>query len=822
MSRCPTTLLAAIAVTVLGWHLVASESGRNAGERFHVLTDEIESRITDRLQSAEEILLGAAGLFAASQSVERDEWREYVARLRLEKNFPGIQGVAYALRIQPSEKDAHVEQVRSAGFPDYRIKPEGVRDEYNAIVYIEPFSGRNLRAFGYDMLTEPVRGAAMMAARDTGETTISGKVTLQQETETGVQAGFVMYPPVYRNGAAVATVEQRGAALSGYVSVPFRVNDLLASTLDRELLFATLQIFDGESPVDDALLYDSELVHGRARQHGIPIFTSQTMLDIENRRWTLRFTSLPAFEKTIDRQKAQVVMIAGIVISLLLFILVRSLAVTRERALALAKDMTSSVLESEAKFRSLAESANEAIVISKGEGKIVSWNRGAQAIFGYTAREIVDDDLTRIMPERYREPHRRGMERMRIAGEGRLLGKTIELAGLRKDGSEFPLELSLAAWETHEGRFYSGVIRDITGRKALETELAQRNELVNAVLENVESGIVVCDAEGALTLFNRATREFHNLPQEPLPASRWAEHYDLYHADGSPMQSADIPLFKALQDQPVRDQELMIVPKHGGKKRVLLASGQALFGHGGEKLGAVVVMHDITERRQKEQAISAALREKETLLKEVYHRVKNNLQVITSLFNLQVRTLPAGEARNALQESANRVRAMALVHEKLYQSGDLSSIDLKSYIGDLCHRLGAAAGAKEQGIDIVSVVEAVDVGIESAVPLGLILNELVTNSLKHAFPDGRKGILSVVLERFDDGTALLTVADDGVGMANDSAPDAAAALGVKLVETLSRQLDGDLTFESAGGTRARLRFPVPDLRPNPPQQVGRG
>ncbi|MBC7944933.1 MAG: PAS domain S-box protein [Burkholderiales bacterium] len=746
--------------------------------------------------------------------------------------------------------------------------------------------------------------------------------------------------PIYRNGAPAETVEQRRAALSGYVYTPFRMNDLLGSVLDQELNSLTLEIYDGayegNAPARDALLYDSELVHGHERQDGIPVYTSLAMLDIENRPWTLRFTSLPTFERTIDRQKAQVVLVAGIVISLLLFILVRALAVTRERALALAKDMTSAMRESEAKFSSLAESANEAIVMIDTAGKIVSWNPGAQAIFGYAAREIIGDDLNRIMPERYRESHRRGIERTSATGQGQLLGKTTELAGLHRDGSEFPLELSLATWETQQGRFYSGVIRDIseqkrdqlalienknlldlaligsslalfdwdigagkvylseewahiigapagptlttfdelsglihpddlftvrariadvlkgvtefyrteyrvrtqaghwrwiqshgrvaqrdaggralklTGtnanideRKALENDLEQRNELLNAVLENVESGIVVCDAAGTLTMFNRAAREFHNLPLEPLPPVRWAEHYGLCRPDGTAMTAGEIPLFKALQEKPVRNEELMIVPKHG-TKRVLLASGQALFSRDGEKLGAVVAMRDITEHRQKEQAISAALREKETLLKEVYHRVKNNLQVVTSLFNLQIRTLPDGHARTVLQESADRVRAMALVHEKLYQAGNLSSINLKGYIDDLCHRLGAAAGASERGVDIVSAVEPVDVGLETAVPLGLILNELVSNSLKHAFPDGREGILSVVLECFDDGTALLMVADNGVGMAVAAAPPP-VTMGIKLIETLSRQLDGELTFESAGGTRVRLRFPI--------------
>ena len=210
--------------------------------------------------------------------------------------------------------------------------------------------------------------------------------------------------------------------------------------------------------------------------------------------------------------------------------------------------------------------------------------------------------------------------------------------------------------------------------------------------------------------------------------------------------------------------------------------------------------------RQKEQAISAALQEKDTLLRELYHRVKNNLQVISSLFSLQLRTLPDGEARLALQESADRVRAMALVHEKLYQSKNLSSIALDDYIGDLCHQLGNAAGAAERGIALEASAQPVEVGLQVAVPLGLVLNELLANSLRHGFPEGRRGHIAVHLACGADRALSLTVTDDGVGLPPGMNIAASRTLGLKLVQALASQLDGSFSLESRDGTVARLQF----------------
>ena len=226
----------------------------------------------------------------------------------------------------------------------------------------------------------------------------------------------------------------------------------------------------------------------------------------------------------------------------------------------------------------------------------------------------------------------------------------------------------------------------------------------------------------------------------------------------------------------------------------------------GEVRGFYVLNEDVTERKQREQAITVALKEKETLLKEVYHRVKNNLQVVTSLLNLQVRTLPEGSGREALKESAGRVRAMSLVHEKLYQSGNLSSIALGDYIEDLCRRLVAATGADKRGVALTTDIEAIEIGLETAVPLGLLLNELVSNSLKHAFPEERMGTVSISLKRAENGAIRLLVADDGVGMPPGMDSSSSPSLGLKLVSTLIAQLDGRLDIDSSQGTRISVLF----------------
>lgn len=226
----------------------------------------------------------------------------------------------------------------------------------------------------------------------------------------------------------------------------------------------------------------------------------------------------------------------------------------------------------------------------------------------------------------------------------------------------------------------------------------------------------------------------------------------------------------------------------------------------GDTRGFFVLNEDISERNAREAAIAAALKEKETLLREVYHRVKNNLQVITSLFNLQVRVLPDGQARDALKESADRVRAMSLVHEKLYRSPNLASVSLKDYVADLCRQLGAAAAADGRGIVLHQDVDSIEVGLEIAVPLGLLLNELISNSLKHAFPNGRKGTIRIMVQEVAERMGVVVVADDGVGLPAGMDVARQQSLGLKLVSTLCTQLGGELSVDSNQGARLGVTF----------------
>jgi two-component sensor histidine kinase len=244
-----------------------------------------------------------------------------------------------------------------------------------------------------------------------------------------------------------------------------------------------------------------------------------------------------------------------------------------------------------------------------------------------------------------------------------------------------------------------------------------------------------------------------------------------------------------------------------------------------ERALVILTVRDMTESWAQEEALRRALDDKNTLLKELYHRVKNNLQLIISLFNLQVRALAPGQARQALVDAAGRVRAMALVHERLYQSGTLSSIRLDGYVGELCEQLAGAASAAQHGITVQVEAEPLEVGLDVAVPLGLLLNELVTNSLKHGFPDGRRGHVRVGVARVADDTVRLTVSDDGVGLPPGMSRTSQQTLGLKLVSALSEQMRARFALDEDGGVVATLEFrvpgPAPGAAPRPSVDVQR-
>jgi PAS domain S-box-containing protein len=232
----------------------------------------------------------------------------------------------------------------------------------------------------------------------------------------------------------------------------------------------------------------------------------------------------------------------------------------------------------------------------------------------------------------------------------------------------------------------------------------------------------------------------------------------------------------------------------------------------------ILTVRDMTDNWEQDEALRRTLEDKNILLKELYHRVKNNLQLIISMFNLQVRSLSDSEARQALIEAAARVRTMALVHERLYQSPTLSSIALDAYLTELCEQLAGAALAAQRGIAVQVDAEPVEIGLDLAVPLGLILNELVSNSLKHAFPDGRRGRIQVRVVRDPDterGDAMrLSVEDDGIGLPPDFDRTSTRTLGLRLVSALSEQLRGSFSIlnpapERRGGVLASLVFSLP-------------
>lgn len=351
-------------------------------------------------------------------------------------------------------------------------------------------------------------------------------------------------------------------------------------------------------------------------------------------------------------------------------------------------------------FRVALEAAPTGMLMIDATGRIALVNAQVERIFGYSREELLNEPVEMLVPERFRADHPDFRSGFFQAPGARPMGRGRDLFGLRKDGTEVPIEIGLNPLTTLAGSFVLSSVVDITERKRSEAE----KEALVGQLQSINA-----DLEARV---QRRTR-----------------------------------------------------------------------------------------------ALTAALLEREVLLKEVHHRVKNNLQIISSLLSMQARTLAGGASRDAVEECQARVQAIALIHEQLYRSKDYGRLAFSEYARNLASSVFVVAGVSKEAVSLELAVEDVVLPVGKAISCGLVLNELITNALRHGFPGGRSGWIQVEVSAIGETHLRLAVRDNGIGLPAEIDVGRSKSLGLQLVHTLAEQLDAVLEVDGRAGASFQLTFP---------------
>jgi two-component system CheB/CheR fusion protein len=391
--------------------------------------------------------------------------------------------------------------------------------------------------------------------------------------------------------------------------------------------------------------------------------------------------------------------------------------------------------------------------------------------------------------------------------------KTLDLKQAREELEQRVKERTAALAEANKR-----LNTELTERKKAQKTLRAANETAEkrlgqlmAVFNSIHEGLIFTEPDGRLLDWNPAAETLLGYREDKTPSfiKDISKSLRFLDPDGKPLPENEWPMERALKGETFSDCEVMIDRK-GGESRMLSFSGTSVKGSAEEMILALTTLRDITEQKRAEDRIKGSLVEKEVLLKEIHHRVKNNMQVISSLVSLQADGSDE-TVRNVLGDVNRRVRSMALVHEKLYQSPDLARIDFAEYARTLLGYLWSAHGNFTSGIQLTMDLEPVSLPVDLSVPCALILNELAANAIKHAFQgrDHAGGVVTISLQRSKKGQIALRVRDNGVGLPEGFDWRKTHTLGLRLVQMLAKQLQADVEVLSAQGTEFVIKFQGP-------------
>jgi len=448
--------------------------------------------------------------------------------------------------------------------------------------------------------------------------------------------------------------------------------------------------------------------------------------------------------------------------------------------------------ESVESYRDLFDSIGDAIYIQDETGKFMEVNQGAVEMYGYDKGYFPGKN-----PADLSAPGKVDLEQTKELFEKALKGEPqrFEWWGKRKNGEIFPKEIRLTPGKYFGQDVVIAVARDVTEQFEQQTELRHNEILFRQLFQNAPIGIAMLDEHKDIHMINHGFEEIFGFKEEEIkglaidqvivPDDKIQEASELSHSKTT---------FEVSSRRKTKDGSLIDVVIYGVP---VLIDGKtkAIYG----------IYVDITDRKHAEEQVLASLKEKEVLLAEIHHRVKNNLAVITGLLELQSYNTVNDDARRALKDSQFRINSMALIHEKLYQSENLSQISFDVYINELAQFITKSQTPEGKKIGIEVDADPVYVVITQAIPCGLLLNELITNAMKHAFNGKDEGKIHIKFSK-DNGTLRLLVEDTGVGLPDKFEEMKTKSLGMTLIRTLSKQLDAEMATQTSKGKGTKFEF----------------
>ncbi len=457
------------------------------------------------------------------------------------------------------------------------------------------------------------------------------------------------------------------------------------------------------------------------------------------------------------------------------------------------------LLKANSVLSTLIDSAPVAVVTLDRNGCVYDvWNKKAEEMFGWTKDEVVGKVMPNVQASKKQE-FRDNLEKA-LNGE---INDVMELERVNKAGEVLYIREQVTRIEGADGKVekFMLLIEDITDRKKIEQALVNSEKKYRTLVEASHDLVWRIDPDGNFDFINKASKEILGYAPEELIGNSFAPL--IY---GPEVEQA-IGIHQAVMRGRTFDHfELKMISKDG-EIAVLAAKAYPLKDSSGKIIGCTGTASDITHIKEYQDTLERNLKEKEILIKEIHHRVKNNLAVISGIIGLQTMHLEDEKVRAVFEQSQSRIKSIALIHERLYQTNLFSAIEIKEYLEELVKDIRSTYGSDERNIEISITGKPISLNINQAVPFGILANELITNALKYAFAGKDSGKIIVALD-YKDGDIVFEVADDGVGLPDDFEKLKTKSLGMTLVETVTTQLEGTLIwdYKKNKGTTFRITF----------------